>query len=62
MRDPSPENISGEKVQRHVFKHSINWGYVAIAVAVALVAVKFAPAVASDDEGNTEVPAIGTEL
>jgi hypothetical protein len=40
MRDPSPENISGEKVQRHVFKHEINWGHVAVAVAVIVVAGK----------------------
>jgi hypothetical protein len=31
MQDPQPENIMGEKVQRHVFKHEINWGYVALA-------------------------------
>lgn len=40
MRDPEPANISGEKVQRHVFKHEINWGHVAVALAVIVVAVK----------------------
>jgi hypothetical protein len=62
MRDPSPENISGEKVQRHVFKHSINWGYIAIALAVVLAVLTFAPAASSDDEGKTEDPAFGTEV
>ena len=38
MNDPLPENIQGEKVQRHVFKHEINWGYVALAVAVVATA------------------------
>lgn len=38
MRDPKPENIDGQKVQRHVFEHTVNWGYVALAIAVILVA------------------------
>lgn len=61
MRDPDPSNISGEKVQRHVFKHSINWGYVALAVAISLVAWKAVPAVASDDQGKNEDPSVGME-
>lgn len=35
-----PTNISGEKVQRHVFKHQINWGYVAVAAVVLVVAIR----------------------
>ena len=53
MRDPNPSNITGEKVQRHVFKHSINWGYVAIAVAAVVVALKLLSD-ASDDEGKNQ--------
>ena len=62
MRDPNPSNISGVKVQRHVFKHSINWGYVALAVAVALIAWKALPAVTSDVEDKNQDPAVGTEV
>ena len=62
MRDPDPSNISGEKVQRHVFKHSINWGYVAIAVAVVLLGLKLLPAVASDDEDKNQDPSLATEV
>jgi hypothetical protein len=55
MRDPEPANIDGEKVQKHVFKHEINWGYVAIAVAVVAVAWR-ASQLASEgkDEGDSE--------
>ena len=56
MRDPAPSNITGEKVQRHVFKHEIQWGYVLLAL-VALVAIwKFGGVFASadgDDESAT---------
>lgn len=51
MRDPEPANISGEKVQRHVFKHEINWGYVILAIAAVAVAWKLSQSV---DEGNHE--------
>lgn len=34
MRDPHPRNISGEKVVQHSVKHEVNWGHVAVAVAV----------------------------
>lgn len=63
MRDPSPQNISGEKVQRHVFKHSINWGYVALALAVIVVGWKIAPAASSSDDGDkNQDPPLGTEV
>lgn len=61
MRDPNPSNITGEKVQRHVFKHSINWGYVAIAVAAVVVVLKLLPD-ASDNEGKNQDVAAGTEV
>lgn len=33
MQDPPAENITGEMLEQHVFKHEINWGWVAIAIA-----------------------------
>lgn len=61
MQDPHPSNISGEKVQQHVFKHEIQWGYVLLAI-VALVAMwKFSGAIAASgsdepDESDTSSP------
>jgi uncharacterized oligopeptide transporter (OPT) family protein len=52
MRDPMPTNISGEKVQRHVFKHEINWGYVAVAVVVLIVAIRLVDADRENTEGD----------
>jgi hypothetical protein len=52
MRDPHPANISGEKVKRHVFKHEINWGYVAAAVAL-IVAVYLVTGEANNEEEPT---------
>lgn len=58
MRDPEPGNISGEKVQRHVFKHEINWGYVAIGIAAIYVASRLfegtEAAAHGDDEGKND--------
>lgn len=34
MNDPLPENIAGEKRVTHSVEHSINWGHVALGVAV----------------------------
>lgn len=53
MRDPNPENITGEKVRRHVFKHEINWGMVAIALAV-IVAVWFGANALSGEESDED--------
>lgn len=39
MQDPMPENIDGSKVERHVFKHSIEWGHVALGIGMVVVAV-----------------------
>lgn len=41
MRDPHPANIKGEKVQRHVFKHEIQWGYVVLGLVALVVIWKF---------------------
>lgn len=38
MRDPSPENIYGNKEKTCNFNHIINWSHVAAAVAVIAVA------------------------
>lgn len=65
MRDPTPQNITGEKVQRHVFKHKIQWGYVAMAVAVIYVVMRVGPMFAGDaddKQGKTEKSGIGTEV
>lgn len=48
---PKPENVSGEKVEQHVFKHEINWGHVAISLAVLFVGyVLYRGIVEEDDE------------
>ena len=58
MQDPVPENISGQKVQRHVFKHEIQWGYVALALVLVLVVWKVGPLLVggSDDEADETNP------
>lgn len=59
MQDPVPENISGQKVQRHVFKHEIQWGYVLLAV-VALVALwKFGGALGGDGSDESDESELG---
>lgn len=37
MQDPLPSNIDGQKVVSHEVQHSVNWGYVAVAVAAIYV-------------------------
>lgn len=54
MRDPMPANIEGEKVQRHVFKHEINWGYVAVAVAAVIVVIYVLPGEGNDEKEATQ--------
>jgi len=39
MRDPNPENISGSKVQKHEFKHVVNWGHVTLGLVLILLLV-----------------------
>lgn len=41
MQDPPRENITGQK--KHVFKHEVNWGYVAIGAVVILLLWYFDP-------------------
>lgn len=59
MQDPTPENITGQKVQRHVFKHEIQWGYVALALVLVLVLWKVGPLLvdgSDDDEAGETNP------
>jgi len=50
MRDPKPSNIKGQKVQRHVFKHEIQWGYVALGVSIVVVMYVLSKRFDSSDE------------
>lgn len=55
MEDPLPENIAGEKVQTHTFEHRVNWGYVAVAVAVLFVVLYVDPLDRSDDDESGSI-------
>jgi hypothetical protein len=50
VQDPQPENITGEKVQRHVFKHEIKWGQVAIGVAALATVYVVYQGLSGEDE------------
>lgn len=54
MQDPPAANIEGSKV--HKFEHRINWGYVAVALAVVVVVIRVKPleGIGSDSESYTE--------
>lgn len=56
MNDPTPENISGEKRVVHSVEHSINWGYVALAIVGLAVVVKIGPALARSSSRDEEEP------
>lgn len=58
MEDPLPENIDGEKRVVHTVSHQINWGYVAAAVVVLIVAAKIGPTLARSSSRDDEEPAI----
>ena len=49
-----PENISGEKRVVHSVEHSINWGYVALAIVGLAVIVKIGPALARSSSRDDE--------
>lgn len=58
MQDPSPENITGSKQVSHVVEHKINWGHVAIGLAVIFVVWKMSGLLegeASEDEQDVEI-------
>jgi len=52
-----PENVSGEKIEQHVFEHSVehsvNWSHVLLAVVVVYALLKLGPVIAErgDDDG-----------
>jgi len=50
MKDPHKNNIDGQKVQRHVFKHEINWGWVAISLVALLALWKFSDSILDEDD------------
>jgi len=52
-----PENVSGEKIEQHVFEHSVehsvNWSHVLLAVVVVYVVLKLRPVlVEKNDDGK----------
>ena len=54
MEDPLPENIDGEKRVVHSVEHSVNWGYVALAVVGLAVIVKIGPVLARSSSRDEE--------
>jgi hypothetical protein len=63
LRDPEPGNIAGEKVERHVFKHQINWGYVVLGLAGLYAVYRLGQLLdGADDEGKNQDPAVSTEV
>lgn len=38
MMEAAPENVEGKIVQKHVFTHEVNWGYVALGLGLLGVA------------------------
>jgi len=57
VNDPTPENISGEKRVVHSVEHSINWGYVALAIVGLAVIAKIGPALERSSSREDE-PAV----
>jgi hypothetical protein len=54
MEDPLPENIAGEKQVVHSVEHSINWGYIALAVVALALITKIGPALARSSSRDEE--------
>lgn len=56
MADPVPENITGEKVEKHTFSHDVhhrvNWGYVSVAVAALALAYVLSQRLDVDDDSE----------
>jgi len=52
VQDPEPSNIRGQKRVVHSVEHQVNWGYVAIAVAVIAVVWWVSRTTGSDEEGD----------
>lgn len=54
--EPPKENVTGEVVRSHSFKHEINWGHVVLGLAVIYVAyhvVRLLDSEESDSESDT---------
>lgn len=52
-----PENVSGEKIEQHVFEHSVehsvNWSHVLLALVVVYALMKLGPAlIEKNDDGK----------
>lgn len=58
MQDPLQENIAGEKRVVHTVEHRVNWGHVALAVAV-LAVIAVAVRAHSDGSSRTTKPSGG---
>lgn len=54
MEDPLPKNIEGSKRVAHTVEHKVDWGYVAIGLAVIVLAVKFGPPILGSLEDDEE--------
>jgi hypothetical protein len=54
MQDPVRENIDGSKVERHVFKHSVDWGHIAIGIGLLAVAAVVWRATSGEDDDEDQ--------
>ena len=59
--EPEPSNISGEKIEKHVFEHRVDWGYVAVGIAVIAVAW-FAYQLMADPSPKNQEESLRTEV
>jgi len=50
VQDPEAANITGQKRVVHSVEHTINWGYVAVSVAVIIAIWWVAKATSEEDE------------
>jgi hypothetical protein len=57
MQDPTPENITGSKIQKHTFEHQIRWDLLIAAVVAGFVAWKLfgGLSLGSDSESDENV-------
>lgn len=60
MMEAAPENVEGKIVQKHVFTHEVNWGYVAMGIGLLGVAYLLFGDRGSDVE-EPEEPQVETE-
>lgn len=56
MKDPLPQNISGQKSVSHVVEHRVRWDYLVLGVAAVYAVWKVARALeTASSEGGAEV-------